>query len=200
MAVLVEGGLIVLAIGLTWALQIFNRDLLAWNGPAVLWGLAATLPLLLVFGAIYYWPVSGYRRIKDFLLEALGPFIAACRWYELLFVAMLAGVGEEWLFRGVLQIWMAQRWGEVAGLVVSNLVFGMCHAITITYVVLAFCMGVYLGLLMDVPAERSLLSPMIAHGLYDFFAFLLVAADWRKRLRERQEEDAPEEEKEPRTQ
>ncbi len=180
-AVLVEGGLILLAAGLAWGLEIFPSDLLAWNTQAVLWGLGATLPLLAVFGVIYFWPVGSYRRIKDFLLESLGPSIAACRWYELFFVAMLAGVGEELLFRGVLQIWMAQRWGEVAGLFVSNLLFGFCHAVTVTYVLLAFCMGVYFGLLMDAPAERSLLSPMIAHGLYDFVAFLVVAADWRKR-------------------
>ena len=115
---------------------------------------AAALP---VFGGIYFRPVGSYRTIKDFLLESLGPSIAACRWYELFFVAMLAGVGEELLFRGVLQIWMAERWGEVAGLVVSNLLFGFCHAVTLTYLLLAFCMGVYFGLLMDAP-ERAVVA------------------------------------------
>ena len=35
------------------------------------------------------------------------------------------------------------------------------------------------------PNERSLLAPMIAHGLYDFFAFLVIAVDWRKRQQHR---------------
>jgi CAAX protease family protein len=183
LALIVEGGLIVLAWGLSWLLDVPLAPLLGWEPDAMAWGIGATLPLCLLFGAAYWRPLGSYRRIKDFLLESLGPSIAACRWYELLLVAALAGIGEELLFRGVLQTWM-ESWGYIPSLIVSNIVFALCHAITATYIVLAFAMGLFLGLLRDAPAERSLLAPILTHGLYDFFAFCLLAMDWRRRQRQ----------------
>ena len=180
MAFLVEGGLIVVALGLAWLLEVPLEHGLRWSPDAVLWGIGATLPLCLLFGAAYWKPVGPYRGVKDFLFESLGPSIAACRWYELLLVAALAGIGEELLFRGVLQTWM-ERWGYLPALLASNVIFALCHAITVTYAVLAFVMGLLLGLLMDAPQERSLLAPIITHGLYDFFAFCVLAWDWRTR-------------------
>lgn len=185
LAFIVEGGLIVLALGLAWILGVRLEEGLGWNPGAVLWGIAATLPLCVLFGAAYWKPVGAYRRVKDFLLESLGPSLAACRWYELLLVAALAGIGEELLFRGVLQIWLERlEWcGYLTSLIISNIVFALCHAITLTYALLAFVMGLVLGLLMDAPKERSLLAPMLTHGLYDFFAFCVLAADWRSKHR-----------------
>lgn len=178
LAFLVEGGLIAIALGLAWGLEIPLGRWLIWNPSALFWGVGATLPLCLLFGVFYLWPLGSYRRIKDFLEEALGPSIAACRWYELLLVAVLAGVGEELLFRGVLQPSL-ERWGYWTSLILSNVVFGLLHAITVTYAILAFGMGFLLGLLMDAPSERSLLAPIITHGLYDFFAFCVIAYEGR---------------------
>lgn len=192
MAVLVEGGLIVLAVVLAWFLKIPLLEWLRWNGNAVLWGIVATVPLCVIFVAAYWRPVGSYRRIKDFLLDSLGPSLAACRWYELLLVAALAGIGEELLFRGALQMWLERLGGYLPSLWVSNLVFALCHAITITYAVLAFVMGMFLGYLLDASGERSLLTPMITHGLYDFFAFCILAADYRARQRKGQEETVTE--------
>jgi multicomponent Na+:H+ antiporter subunit D len=101
--------------------------------------------------------------------------------------AALAGIGEELVFRGVLQIWLEQ-WGYATSLIVSNIVFALCHAVTLTYAILAFVMGLFLGLIMDAPENRSLLAPILTHALYDFFAFCVLAVDWRKRNRESPEE------------
>ena len=179
LAFLVEGGLIAFAAGLAWWLEVPLADWLIWNPEAVLWGVGAMVPLCIIFTASYLWPFGSYRQIKDFLRDSLGPSLAACRWYELLFVAALAGIGEELLFRGVLQPWL-EHWGYWFALIVSNLVFGLCHAITLTYALLAFAMGILLGLLLDAPSERSLIAPILTHGLYDLFAFWVVAYDWRK--------------------
>jgi membrane protease YdiL (CAAX protease family) len=187
LAILVEGGLIVLACGLAWLLDLPLLSLLEWNANAVAWGVLATLPLCVIFVAAYWRPVGSYRRIKDFLLDSLGASIAACRWHELLLVAALAGIGEELVFRGVLQIWLEQ-WGYATSLIVSNIVFALCHAVTLTYAILAFVMGLFLGLIMDAPENRSLLAPILTHALYDFFAFCVLAVDWRKRNRESPEE------------
>ncbi len=179
LALAVEGGLILFAIGLAWLLGVPLVEIVFWEPIAVLWGLGSAGLLLVIFGAAYVWPMGGYRKIKQFLIEGLGSSLAACRWYELFLVAALAGIGEELLFRGVLQGWMEQ-WGYIESLLISNILFAMCHAVTITYTLLAFGIGVFFGWLMDAPGERNLLAPILAHGLYDLVMFYFIARDWRK--------------------
>ena len=113
-------------------------------------------------------------QIKQFLSEALGPSLVACRWYDLLLVAAVAGLSEELLFRGVLHPLMGPIW--------SNVLFGLVHFITPAYAMLAGILGGYLGWLFQ--ASENILAPIIAHGLYDFLAFLAVAREFRNAQRE----------------
>ena len=119
------------------------------------------------------------ERIKTIVLETLGPALAACRWYDVLLLAAVAGFGEEALFRGALQPLFERSSASTGfawaiGLLASNLIFGLLHFITPTYALLAGLMGVYLGLLLDVTGTRNLLIPVLAHALYDYLAFLLL--------------------------
>jgi membrane protease YdiL (CAAX protease family) len=59
----------------------------------------------------------------------------------------------------------------------SNVIFGLAHFVTPTYALLAGILGGYLGWLFTV--SGNLLAPIIAHGLYDFLAFLVVARECR---------------------
>jgi membrane protease YdiL (CAAX protease family) len=95
-----------------------------------------------------------------------------CNWLELALVALLAGVGEELLFRGVVQHAAAERWGAGAGLVIASLAFGFAHPLSLTYIVLAATIGFYLGWLWL--ASGNLLVPIVAHGLYDFIALIYL--------------------------
>lgn len=169
-AVLFEGGLIGIAVVLGWWFEVAPLARLSWNVAAVGWALGATIPMFALFLVMSRYPVGPLRRIKQFLFEALGPSLLACRWYDLLLVAALAGIGEELLFRGVLQPLMNIFW--------SNLVFGLAHFITPTYFVLAGLLGAYLGWLLE--CSGNILAPVIAHGLYDFLAFLAVACELRR--------------------
>ena len=58
---------------------------------------------MLAFWATYTVDWSPLRRIRELLIELLGRPMALCRWYDLLVLAVLAGVCEEVLFRGVIQ-------------------------------------------------------------------------------------------------
>ncbi|HTI50610.1 MAG TPA: type II CAAX endopeptidase family protein [Planctomycetaceae bacterium] len=169
-AILFEGSLIGVA-GLLG--RWFDVDPLGKLSPSlssVAWGTAATVPMLLLFLICYRWPVGPFRRIKQLLVETLGPSLAACRWYDLLLLAAVAGVGEELLFRGVLQ--------PRLGLAGSNILFGVAHSVSPVYALLAGGIGVYLGWLFK--ATGNLLAPIVTHGLYDFLAFLVVARDFRR--------------------
>jgi membrane protease YdiL (CAAX protease family) len=89
-------------------------------------------------------------------------------------LSAIAGISEEVLFRGVIQPWMETAWGATAGLLASNAIFGLLHAVTPLYAILAGLVGVYLGLALDYGDQRNLLTPIFIHGVYDFLAFMVV--------------------------
>lgn len=180
MAALFQGGLLLFALGLAWLAGINLAEQFRFTGTAVAWGVGATVPMLALFTITYFFPIGPLGTIKGFLHEVLGPPLVQCRWYDLVFVALLAGCSEELLFRGVLQSWIG-RWGAVAGLLASNVIFGLAHAITPTYAVLAGLLGVYLGLVYTITGEANLVPAILCHTLYDLVAFFVVRRDAEKR-------------------
>ncbi|MGX2038916.1 CPBP family intramembrane glutamic endopeptidase [Methylocaldum sp. MU1018] len=175
-----EGGLILLAYGIGWAVSINPLAHIGFGPMALAWGILGTLPLYLLFALSYSLPWSGMRAVKSFLVEKLGPFLSHCRWQELLYLGFLAGISEEILFRGLLQPWFEQNWGWIGGIVFSNLVFALVHWVTPLYALLAGLTGVYLGIALDFGGERNLVIPILIHAIYDFLAFIAVAQTYRR--------------------
>jgi membrane protease YdiL (CAAX protease family) len=126
------------------------------------------------------------RRIMAILRQLLLPLFRRCTVVDLALVSIAAGVGEELLFRGLIQgaatPWLG-TWGAVA---VAGLLFGLAHPITTAYIVFAAAMGVYLGVLWVVC--DNLLAPIVAHALYDFVALVYLV----RRARAAGGEAAPE--------
>jgi uncharacterized protein len=181
MAGVFEGGLVFVALALGKLLRVDPFAEFRIQGAAVLLGFAAALPPFVLLTAMDRFRFSALERIKRHLFEILGPSIAACRWYELALVAALAGLGEELLFRGVLQPsfthWLSfGGFGRIAGLIASNVIFGLLHFITPTYALVAAALGIYFGVLFDATDPPNVVVPILAHGFYDYLAFL-----WLKR-------------------
>ena len=185
-ATLSQGGLAIFGFVLAWLLGINPFDRFQFTGRAVVWGIAGTIPMLIVFAFTYQLPIGPLKDIKQFLIENLGPHLSQCRWYDLVWVALLAGCSEELFFRAVLQTWLNQ-WGVATGLLVSNTLFGLAHAVTPLYAVLAGLLGIYLGALFQFADDGNLLVPVLTHALYDLVAFAVV----RRSFRAQQPADAP---------
>lgn len=97
----------------------------------------------------------------------LGFFVA-------LMLGIAAGLGEEMLFRGVLQYELIGRMGSFVALGLTSIVFGLAHAVTPVYAFLATLASVYFGYLyLD---TGNLAVPIVTHALYDVFA--LMYAHW----------------------
>jgi membrane protease YdiL (CAAX protease family) len=150
---------------------------------------AGTIPMLIVFSMTYRISTGPLADVKRFLIESLGPFLDDCRWYDLAWVAFLAGVSEELLFRAVLQQWLNQ-WGQIPSLLISNFLFGAAHSVTAIYPLMAGLLGIYLGVLYQFAGAGNMLIPTITHGLYDFIAFLIVRRTYRMQQAENAESDA----------
>ncbi|MFN0024524.1 MAG: lysostaphin resistance A-like protein [Parvularculaceae bacterium] len=130
-------------------------------------GAVATAPML----AGLYWfmgsklaPIVRFRTDRLADIKALGFTLTPGR---NLAIALLAGVGEELLFRGIMQASLTDYPVAVA-VVLPNIVFGALHARKLGYALLAFGVGVYLGWLTVL--TESLAAPILAHAAYDFAA------------------------------
>jgi uncharacterized protein len=167
-----EGSLVAVAIVLGWLLNIRPLATFQFDLRDAILGIVATLPLLIVLWLCLKLPLRPLRSIVQILDEMLAPMFRECGYMQLAILAALAGVGEEMLFRGIVQAtaaeWIGGPYGDMLGLLSAAVLFGLLHFVTPTYAVLAGLIGLYLGWLWL--ADGNMLTPMIVHGLYDFLA------------------------------
>ncbi|TRW90280.1 CPBP family intramembrane glutamic endopeptidase [Candidatus Methylobacter oryzae] len=176
-----EAALILVALFLGWIANINPFAYLYFSEPAIAYGVIGTAPLFLLFLVLELIPAESIVKIRKVLFETLGPGLYRYHWTDLLILASIAGLSEELLFRGVIQPWLESSWGLTAGLIASNVIFGLAHAVTPLYAVLAALTGIYLGLAMDYGSDRNLLVPIVIHSLYDFLAFIALVRAYRAR-------------------
>ncbi len=174
-----EASLVLVALFLGWIAGIDPFEKLYFSEAAIAYGIIGTVPLFVMFLALEQMQGESIVKIRKLLLQTLGPGLHRYHWTDLFMLAAIAGVAEELLFRGVIQPWMESSWGMTAGLIGSNMIFGLVHAVTPVYAVLAAFVGIYLGLSLDYGGDRNLLTPVIIHALYDFLAFVALMRVYR---------------------
>jgi membrane protease YdiL (CAAX protease family) len=172
LAILCEGGLAALAFALAYWWEIPLRTSFSFGAWDVLVGMLASIPMLAGFFICVRWPIGPLKGIQQFCREIVGPLFRRCAWYELAGIALLAGIGEETLFRGVLQVAVGRWLGVTAALGAVSILFGLLHLITPAYGAIAALMGCYLGCLFLMTG--SLIAPTAAHALYDFLALVYL--------------------------
>lgn len=172
LAMLFETGLGFIGVLIAWAAGVSLASQLTVSRDAVLRGLLASLPMIVLLVACYesgWEPLVKLRREVEQVVQEL---FAGCRWFEFGLVSIAAGIGEEILFRGVLQPLAIQGTVPWIGVVVVALLFGLAHALTPTYFLVATVIGVYFGWLAL--AYDDLVAPIVAHAVYDFFAMMYI--------------------------
>jgi membrane protease YdiL (CAAX protease family) len=96
-------------------------------------------------------------------------------------VVLLAPLGEETLFRGLLYRGLRRRLSPWPAAAVSGALFGLGHALQgLSYLVLVpplFVVG--LGLALVYERRQSLLASMAAHGTFNVIGFLFLLASRR---------------------
>jgi uncharacterized protein len=136
------------------------------------YGVAATLPLL----ALLRWCLrTGWgpvRRLVDLVEEHLTPYLAGASAGGIVLVSLMAGIGEEVLFRGVIQAGLADRLPAWLAVGIAAVLFGVAHWLTVSYAVFATLIGVYLGILFLV--TENLVAPVVTHALYDVVALSVL--------------------------
>lgn len=174
-ASLAEAGLVILAGAIAWWFEV-PLWRLAWPtgaiGRALVIGVAATVPMLIFLWlllSVQWQPLVGLRQqaqsmVSRLLEGASGP--------PIILLAIMAGVGEELLFRGSLQPLMGRWTSPWGGMLLASLLFGLAHPMSRAYIAVATLCGLYLGTLSLLTGE--VLSATVAHALYDIVALVVL--------------------------
>ncbi len=167
-AVFFEAGLAPFSLILGW---LFGHPPLigfAWRSADAEWGMVAAIPLVILFLGMLRWPVGPLRAVREFCEQEVVPLFRDSNWSELALISLSAGVGEEMLFRGVLQATLSDWVGMAWGLALASILFGVLHPISFTYILIAGFLGFYLGVIWYF--NGNLLTVMVTHAVYDFIA------------------------------
>lgn len=172
-----QGGIGVVGLGLVW-----------WLGIPLQWqGLAPAEALLLgVLGAgLTYLLLLLVSKIPGLFPDDLGRqmrglyrFARSYSWPVLVALSVLAGVGEELLFRGAVQGLALDYLPSWAAVLVAAVLFGAVHYVSFTYFVMATGLGLVMGSAYQLSGSLTLV--MVWHAVYDMIAIycLLTYPHW----------------------
>lgn len=167
-AILLEGSLLVIAWLLAWCLGVPLFADFQWEAKSAWIGLVSVLPMLAFLGWILWSEYPPFAEIRDCCDSLVRQCFRRESWFSIALLSAVAGVGEEVLFRAVLQGGLSVHTDPVVGVLAASFLFAACHALTKGYFAAAFCIGIYLGMIWQ--AAGNLLAPIVAHAVYDFLA------------------------------
>jgi membrane protease YdiL (CAAX protease family) len=167
LAFLVEGVALILALVLAriWSIPLLPlsehlmRDILIGTAGAVIPFVLFCFSLSEKAKAV---PII--RSLRKTITGDIRALFASSTFIDICLISIVAGLAEELLFRGVIQV----KWGILA----ASILFGLLHGVTPAYILLATVIGFYIGLLYHI--FQSLLIPIQLHCIYDFGALIYL--------------------------
>lgn len=165
--------LIIVAIGL----GLLSQENIVWQ----LWGfspwedtLLALVAAFLTYGFMYFLYLNGgafsKRLIAD--VQKLTIYFRGYSWFKIGCVALLAGVGEELLFRVGMQTLLANYVSIYLAIFVPALVFGLLHFLSWPYFISATLMGLVFGVVYHF--TQSAMLVIVWHAVYDLIALGVI--------------------------
>ncbi len=162
-----------------------RQDLPAWwDGPAILKSLGIGLlvgsAFALAMELFSRLPIRSMQKLERSMQSQLHLLLGPMSVPDLLLLSLSAGIGEELLFRGLIQGWWmslseTQSFLEsLPGMAIAAVCFGFAHPLSKTYIVLATLAGFLFAILYW--ATRDLLACVLAHAIYD--AIICVYWKW----------------------
>ena len=146
-----------------------------WTWMSLFWGVIGTLPLIVGLLCFQQSQATAFIEIRRVVEEVVVPMFRGFALWQLAAVALLAGAGEEILFRGFIQGGLVELLdflevpaATLFGLLLASLLFGLLHPLTKTYALLCALAGLYLGCFWL--WSDNLVVPILIHAFYDFFA------------------------------
>lgn len=179
-SVVVESAFVLVSVVAAWMLGVDPWHGAGFDFRSLLSSIAATLPMVAGLLVMIHWRVRPFVELNQLLEETIGPSIRACQWYDFVVMSILAGLGEELLFRGVLQ--------PLLGIVIASFLFGSLHWLNWAYAAIATIYGFYFGWLSA--TTDNLIVPIAVHAAYDLVAFAMLQRQYNRNAESRAESSA----------
>ena len=148
---------------------------LSWFGSLDLSTILTSMVVVVVTYAFIYW-LTSHAWLNTHEMRQLNTQLVALfkdlTWPQIIALSICAGVGEELLFRGLLQTWLVAKLNPLWGILGASVVFGLMHYLNSIYIFLTFVLGCLFGVAYYL--TDSLLLIMIAHAVYDIIAFGVI--------------------------
>lgn len=136
----------------------------------VIWG--AVLGIATFGGVIILTRMPVSRSLREVCKQLIPIFDNMALW-QIVTLSLMAGIGEELLFRGLLQQWLAGYYSIDIAIGIAAVVFGLLHFATFSYFLLTTVLGAAFGIAYHLTG--SLLLIMSWHAFYDLLAIWVFA-------------------------
>ena len=177
-------GVVAVVIGVMFGPQANSMVPAITDWWKITWGIGLGCLLSLPMFGLVRWleqlDFESMKEINQFGRDHIVPLVRDLTTVELATLALCAGIGEEILFRGWLQMLLtgpADEWtlpSMILGVSVASIAFGLVHAITRLYVIVVTLMGVVFGLMLLLTG--NLLVPIFAHAAFDYIQLKRAAS------------------------
>ena len=153
-----------------------GEDFVTVSALQVVLGLALGGGLILVAWAVF----RAFPRIAEALVrmqaKTYGFIGGKLGWPAVVAISLCAGVGEEALFRGGIQIFLGDRLGIPMAIGLSSAAFAAIHLARPVITAMLFVIGALFGVIYW--QTGSLLLVMIGHALYDVWALRYLLSEF----------------------
>ncbi len=141
-----------------------------WGRSPLAESMQALLAALLTYALIYLICLQGGRFAVNLLadVQKITVHFAHYGWAKIAVIALLAGVGEELLFRVALQGWLSSHVSAPLAILVPAVIFGLLHFLSWSYFIAATIMGLAFGVIYHL--TQSVMLVIIWHAVYDLIA------------------------------
>ena len=145
-----------------------------WFSSPVVDLLFGAVAAIITYVLMYFVYLHGGKVAAQLTVDVkkMGHHFAGYSWGKLIVISMLAGVGEELLFRVAAQAWLAEHVNIYLAILVPALIFGLLHFISFTYFVVATLIGLVFGLAYHL--SESVVLIMVWHAVYDLIALAVL--------------------------
>ncbi|MDR1479878.1 MAG: CPBP family intramembrane metalloprotease [Planctomycetaceae bacterium] len=195
-SIIFEGGLGVIALifGFLLGLNLFRG--IFFDVWVLLRIILFTVPLLIFYFILKSLPFENLRKVDRLVFEFVREYMNGFSIWQIAAISLSAGLGEELLFRGLLQngiliksgfqelinnstvdvlIWNRASFYSVIVVIFVSILFGAAHALTKTYFVIASIISIYFGVILLM--TNNIIIPIAVHALYDFVVIVFIM--WR---------------------
>ncbi len=153
---------------------VWQRPRIAFRLPSILWGILSAAVLYAIFAAgnflaPFIIPGAGHQVGG---IYALGTGTA--KWSVFLLLLLVTGPGEEIFWRGFLQGRLMQKYGPLAGFLVTSLIYAGVHIFSFNLILIlaALVAGAFWGVLYL--WKKDLVIQIVSHSLWSAVIFAVL--------------------------